>query len=212
MNKNAKKTGIIMSTLLARYAWLGIKTETRRLLSPQPTLNGFGKLVYRAPSATAVWEVDQPAPAELLKICPYGQPGDLVYFKETWATAKEFDHLPGSRLPATAPYFHASDPGWHFLARGRTRAARFMPAAAARRFYELEEIELQPLKWIRHVDIVSEGFRFEREEGEDFPDFVARVRLMFSATWNRLHASHPDCFFENSPWVWVLKFQGVNCE
>lgn len=209
MKKPKRKTGIIMSTSLARAAWLGWKTETRRLLSPQPAINGFGKLVYRGKSITAVWDTDQPGPVELLEVCPYGQPGDLVYFKETWATEKRYDHLPGSRLPAAAPYFHASDPGWTLFARGRTRAARFMPAAAARRFYELEEVELQPLKRIDHIDILHEGIQLQIEEGEEFPDYVKRVRLIFAVTWNRLHASHPDCFFEKSPWVWVLKFRGV---
>ncbi len=210
MKRNPKRTGIIMSTGLARAAWLGIKTETRRLLSPQPTVNGYHKLTYMTKAVTAVWDVDRPAPAELLAICPYGQPGDLLYFKETWATAKRYDHLPPSALPLAAPLFYASSATWlDEPERGRTRSARFMPARVARRFYELEEIGLQQLNWIGPADIQREGLRLEREEGEEFPQFAERLRLMFAVTWNRLHASHPTCLFEHAPWVWVLNFGEV---
>jgi len=208
MNK-PKKTGLIMSTGLARAAWLGVKRETRRLLNPQPALNGFGKLVYRTKAVTAIWHKDQLAPVQIFQACPYGQPGDMLYLKETWATVRTFDHLPGSAIPPEAPLFWASSSAWESPERGRTRAARFMPAAAARRFYVLEEIGVQQLGKIRHADIMREGLQVEKLEDEDFPLYSERCRLLFSALWNRLHAAHPTLWFENSPWVWVLKFSGV---
>ena len=41
--------------------------------------------------------------AQLLSICPYGGPGDVLVLLTTWATLAAHDGLKPSELPADAP-------------------------------------------------------------------------------------------------------------
>ena len=84
--------------------------------------------------------------------CPYGDPGDLLCGKETWATLPEFDDLKPSQLPNNtligyeAMRDYALD-GIHERllrhARGRNRSSTQMPQWASRLTLELISVKVR---------------------------------------------------------------------
>lgn len=79
-----KERPILFSALMVRAILSGAKSQTRRVMKPQPVKAGsFWEW------AGAGWSMDlgpiYPVPGHTLSVrCPYGQPGDLLWVRESW--------------------------------------------------------------------------------------------------------------------------------
>ncbi len=81
-----KETGIIMSGNHPKLILDGVKTQTRRVIKPQPETVDFtgyhllwkGKRIVNS--------------SALIPLCPYGQVGDRLWVRETW---KEYNSMGG---------------------------------------------------------------------------------------------------------------------
>jgi hypothetical protein len=144
---------------MIRALLAGTKSQTRRQIKPQPEC-GF---IVGGPGSPA---------------CPYGVPGDLLYVKEAWRTAKSLDNLDGTKIAAKcldagyhapwAPMKFEADgyqcPTWHGFGNGheiavpgRYRHARFMPRWASRITLRITEVRVQRLQDISDEDCKAEG-------------------------------------------------------
>ena len=81
-----KERPILFSGAMVRALLDGTKTQTRRALKPQPTgfVGGPGVRLLNGAEAplTPLDETAGPIGREIL--CPYGQPGDRLWVRETW--------------------------------------------------------------------------------------------------------------------------------
>lgn len=85
-----KETGLMFKAHLVRAILEGQKTQTRRVLKPQPAPNhphdGGTKWVLERGLHIPVGSVGHLSVREKMGLrCPMGQPGDLIYVRETWA-------------------------------------------------------------------------------------------------------------------------------
>jgi hypothetical protein len=138
--------------------------------------------------------------------CPYGQPGDRLWVRETFG--EEYDYCLHPEMPsAGCEYFHY---GWHYAAdctdeHSYSRAGDdmsgffsgwkpsiFMPRRASRITLEITAVRVERLHDISESDAKSEG---EDREG-------------FKRLWDSENAKRGYCW-EVNPWVWVIEFKTV---
>lgn len=85
-----KETGLMFKAPLVRAILEGRKTQTRRILKPQPAPNhphdDGTKWIIERGLHTPVGSVGHLSVREKMGLrCPMGQPGDRIYVRETWA-------------------------------------------------------------------------------------------------------------------------------
>lgn len=164
--------------------------------------------------------------------CPYGQPGDRLWVRETWRVrgGEEYEyqqHRPSVMYRADMVDFEQY--GW--------RPSIFMPRWASRITLEITNIRVERLQSITAMDAVSEGI--ERSNAVGVRDRAIEEVTMFRDLWNSINAkpkpvkgkdgtishyvSYPfedvretktyrgkPWYVTGDPWVWVVEFRRVN--
>lgn len=201
-----KERPILMSAPMVRATLAGTKTQTRRLVKPTMTAPRV------APATMYPWLIDgeqetddhglpcwvgeHPAYPTGMKwfSCPYGQPGDHLWVRETFA-----------RKADTADCaWYAADFVDHRAAgasmRLRWRPSIHMPRWASRLDLEITAVRVERVRDISHEDAIAEGF--PNVEGQTWG------RLGFSQLWDAVYAARGYGWAVN-PWCWVVEFRRV---
>lgn len=229
MEPNTKERPILFSAPMVRAILAGTKTQTRRIVKPQPQPNGGAGLhpvrPYRTPAGDWNWVLSatgmgcgNPFP------CPYGQPGDRLYVRETWRVGARWDDSKPSDIPpnsCTVLYkaggfttngdagerIHGgecSNPEW----AGKTRTAIHMPRWASRIDLEITGVRVEQLNAISEADAVAEGCVIEcmRPDGSDNGTAIWNPGG-YVALWESINGAGS---WDANPWVWVVSFQRVD--
>ena len=185
-----KEKPIIFSGPMVRAIRSDRKTNTRRLLKPQP--HDMGEEWFWTPHATqtgmsSVWS-DQELRIGASLRCPYGGPEDMLWVKEPWRTEAQYDDLP----PRDIVYIEAEvvyEADGQVGTSGRYRHARYMPRRFSRITLEVTGVRVERVAEISEEGAVAEGF--ERREH-------------FARYWDAIHG---PVAFDRNAWVWVVEFQ-----
>ena len=169
----------------------GRKTMTRRIVKPQPIGGdkickrgmGYGWIIGQLRDSENAWR-------DLS--CPYGQPGDRLWVRETW------------RIPNGAPRgwvdYRADDAREGF----RWRPSIYMPRWASRITLEITDIRVERLQDISEEDAQAEGVKLHTEY---IPMKVGfNHRQAFGGLWESING--PGSWDAN-PWVWAIEFKRV---
>lgn len=194
---------ILFNDEMVRAILDGRKTETRRVVLPQPPLSRA-----IAGSEFSVGGRDYR--------CPYGQPGDRLWVREAhylhnscvWArlpwTRRQYieDTYRGPRTFEEYCFFRAS---FDRAFSGSWRPSIHMPRWASRLTLELTEVGVERLQDITGEGVVREGVDTRGLES-DLRTIVPRARVRFAELWNDIYAR---CGFswDANPWVWVVRFK-----
>ena len=162
----------------------GRKTQTRRIVKPQPDRISF----------------------EFLRDVEggkYGKPGDLLWVRESWAAPHAFDHLPPRLIPAgTNFHYRATEDGPSGLL---WRSSIHMPRWASRITCELIDVQVERLQDISDEDVIAEGVRCDHDVGNsEYDRCDASPREHFAELWASLHGPGS---WEANPYVRTLSFQ-----
>ena len=144
--------------------------------------------------------------------CPYGQAGDRLWVRETWAAS-------GSRTRYRADQSHPDDyPGAQFQP---WRPSIHMPRVACRLVLEITDVRVERLQAISHEDALAEGVfdgaafcdAFEpgkrNAAGESHEDIARRLQWpqrQFQRLWASING---QASWDANPWVWALTFRQV---
>jgi len=188
----------------------GRKTQTRRVIEPQPK-----KIMYDGKVLLETEKHGTKFLSNYAQYAPYAV-GDTLYVRETWRKISiGFDifehkadmHNDESVIPWKPPVS--------------------MPRAAARIFLRVADVQVERLQNISEVDARAEGiksFWLHKEHGGEWhesnsPPFVGvgrdgdnmhRTRRdAFQQLWNSLNAKRDGGAYtwEMNPWVWVYEFE-----
>lgn len=195
---------------MVRAVQAGIKTQTRRLVKLR---NGQ----YMPPSERA----DPNGWAQMLRLCPYGRPGDRLWVREAHSIG------PGPNV-TLFPGETAGTLGWPhvtYLADGaverrdirwqgvfgKARPAMFMHRWASRITLEVISVRVERLQAISHEDAKAEGAWGPDESivgkvadyfGVD--ELAANPRLAFQMLWESINGA---ASWAGNPPVWVVEFK-----
>jgi len=166
-----KEQPILFSSEMVKTILDGRKTQTRRVIKPQPNSG-----VRQSPFVKSGLEDGHGREIK----CPYGQPGDLLWVKETWnGTQGE-----GVAYRATNPEMNGEP--W--------KSSRFMPRWASRITLEIVNIRVERLQEIKPLDAVAEGMDPDRHSVIEFRNL-----------WNAINGKR-GYGWDINPWVWVIEF------
>lgn len=209
---------ILFSAPMIEAIRAGKKTQTRRVVKPQPVGdNGTGRWAFTVSStekaSVGTWDfsiVDdagntrtdrgwEQSLVEHLK-CPYGHPGDKLWVRETWALVPRTAYArsegvqqvlrPGDDHDAAV---YRAD--WDRSAPGRWRPSIHMPRWASRITLEIVGVRVERLQSISNEDATAEGVIF----GCDSRDWYAEL-------WDEINAKRGHSW-ESDPYVWVVEFK-----
>lgn len=197
-----KERPILFSGEMVRAILRGQKTQTRRIAKDvrHPDLGN-----WYTPGALVM----EGEPQQVIhRACPYGQPGERLWVRETFAMDDNGDYewpvyrADGSPLPILP------------LSRGpsRWKPAIHMPKAQARIWLEITGVHLERLQEISNADAQAEGCdhcdpcehtrQSCTEIGCPGPDY----RYGYRKLWEQLNGPHS---WIANPWVWVIEFQQI---
>jgi hypothetical protein len=204
-----KERPILFIGEMVRAVLEGRKTMTRRVLSNIPPAQDFSPIPY--PDFTK-WAWMRPGKnhldieySERFK-CPYGQPGDRLWVRETWVKVDDMN----------------GDEQTHYRADGEDipgpwKPSIFMPRWASRITLEIVSVRVERLREITEEDAKKEGahlavwHELKNGDGEDvsglpgYPDQRAAYKNGFANIWDSINGKkHP---WESNPWVWVIEFK-----
>ena len=222
---------ILFSAPMVRAILAGTKTQTRRVLAPRC----LGFIDCCCGGAAAQWVADgdrwhcgtcgggarlTPRDVEYVR-CPYGQPGDRLWVRETFA---EGIH----QMADVNHWVYAADRfGEQQRLGDRWKPSIHMPRAASRITLEITGVRVERLQAISEADAIAEGARH-------FPDLpigplTPTTRFSTPARWSmESPASTDQCLvtaryafgnlidkingagtWDSNPLVWVVEFRRV---
>jgi hypothetical protein len=204
-----KERPILFSGAMVRALLAGTKTQTRR--AAKLTANGHVK----EPGGRRCWH---PADPDASLACPYGQPGDRLWVRETWQgpliddDATENPHDIESPKycfykadGGPAPEYEDSDGDLHC----RWRPSIHMPRWASRITLEITDVRVERLQDISEADAQAEGLYLDTagrwttySATEAAREHLSPVQA-YRDLWEQING--PGSWDVN-PWVWVVEF------
>ena len=123
--------------------------------------------------------------------CPYGQPGDRLWVRETWLQTNPFSqggmHTYGYRASDEIEF---PDAIW--------KPSIHMPRDASRITLEVTGVRVERLQDISRGDAMAEGCPFPNMARGDDP------RKWYADLWSSINGPGS---WELNPWVWVVEFK-----
>lgn len=150
--------------------------------------------------------------------CPYGDPGDRLWVRETWQVWTEFDDTRPRDLPAIART-HVNYPADGNVWDSRRRPSIHMPRRASRITLELTDVRVERVQEISEADAKAEGVKRMAEPEDCTNDDAAENAANgyfpprsytggFRATWDALNKAR-GYGWDVNPYVWCLSFRMV---
>lgn len=189
---------IIFSAAMIRALLDGRKTQTRRVLKPQPGVIDAGGLPAALVALDGYAVPGRVQPQRL----PYAT-GDRLWVRETIIGARGYDALPPSKWgnkpiwyladgdPDRAKWFHLSD---------RKRSPIHMPRCASRITLTVTDVRVQRVQGISEADAIAEGI--SAADVRMYPE-LGTARMRFRDLWDSIHG--PGAW-ERNEWVAALTF------
>lgn len=187
----------------------GEKTQTRRIIKPQPELDGKFYWCW-GDAMSGFKEVGQFA-KHLAMSCPYGKPGDMLWVREAFiyepATYCYEASVSIPAVPASVVYrADAQDPRG-----GQWKSPLFMRKEYSRLTLEITDVRVQRLNEISEEDAGEEGFKgWYQPMHPDLGSTDGRTPVEeFAQKWNVINGAGS---WESKPWVWALTFRKIDKE
>ena len=201
-----KERPILFSGAMVRAILAGTKSQTRRIVKPQPTKTSGTHRGYPLPLMANDWAWPHPRTSAATTIsnrpngplgweihCPYGQPGDrLMCYHCT--------HEHQSHYAAT------EDRGGLLW-----RPSIHMPRWASRLTLEIVSVRVERLNDINEADAIAEGVTAVSSGGVTLftttgVNCFQTAKDAYAALWESING--PGSWDAN-PWVWVVEFRRI---
>jgi hypothetical protein len=191
-----KTRPILFSSTMIRALLEGRKTQTRRVIKAQIYGHKFN-------------------PPHPIEQCPYGQPGDLLWVRESFKKIAsghirngmgEARYGVGYRVDGETQWQHHVTRIWDLSGQPDRGPMQFkeqpwkpsihMPRWASRLTLEITGVRVERLRDISEADAVSEATQPKNTGGDP--------RAWFASTWEKIHSLKS---WLDNPWVWVIEFK-----
>jgi hypothetical protein len=182
---------ILFSGEMVRALLEGRKTQTRRIIKPQPDI-ADPELEKVLPAAWEDGFIDVK--------CPYGIIGDRLWVRETFCAESQ-------------QTIHYRADGWEYDGGGGWKPSIHMPRWASRIDLEVTAVRVERLQDISEADAVAEGIESFMQYGQQaYADYLKRrhcvydSRFSFKSLWESINGFDS---WQVNPWVWVIEFRRV---
>ncbi|EPU0242804.1 hypothetical protein [Pseudomonas aeruginosa] len=203
-----KERPILFSGPMVRAIFEGRKTVTRRVMKPQPMPSKSGGHHWPCKVHQSMLHVERELQngegcwcglAEAA--CPYGQPGDRLWVRETWGLqVRSYGGGAGEFI-----VYRATNPDAIYCrsSEGREYPVKWKPSIHMRRhssriLLETTAVRVERLHDLSDPGALAEGVSHsEMHSGDSLVDVFARLWESTGGDWDA------------NPWVWVIEFKRV---
>ena len=218
-----KERPILFSSEMVRAILDNRKTQTRRVIKPQPPadLKWGGWLIgttgNKREIGSATWddEIDGVSHRKHSAKCPYGDPGDHLWVRETWADLRAYMNETYPHQPPAvykADYIHLVGEGW--------KPSIFMPRWASRITLEITWVRVERVQDISEADAIAEGVAKNWIGNDCPPEYTNEyerygaplevppcysAKESYETLWDSINEKRGYSWASN-PWVWVVEF------
>lgn len=201
-----KERPILFSSAMVRAILDGRKTQTRRGVKPQPH-DGCGRIWCAEYNPTVIdrWGDEQPGKeifgaysedGEWGVRCPFGQPKDRLWVRETWAYHPDYPESTHRAIYRAEPGVEYDVPRW--------RPSIHMPRWASRITLEVTGVRVERLHDITPAECVCEGYVSDLSK----PYWSEEIKALdwYRDLWGAINGPGS---WEDNPLVWVIEFERV---
>lgn len=221
-----KERPILFNGAMVRAILSGAKTQTRRVMKNQPqkvVVPGIGPMAAIKKAKGLNRWLWPNARDQVIAECPFGQPGDRLWVRETWADVNtdagpaftyradgglkwcsdeafpvQYERYPGMDFAMWCSDLWADHPGH------RWRPSIHMPRWACRLVLEITAVRAERLQAITEADAIAEGAPARVDPSElRWQHYVPHSRG-FIELWNSTGGD-----WDSNPWVWVIEFKRI---
>lgn len=187
-----KERPIIFSGEMVRAILEGRKTQTRRVIKPQPEEGDLVGFSFFSGAGAIEFRNYSEGVSQIVK-CPYGQPGDRLWVREMWSNLWNPGNDP-------AIYYRANNDTPREIEKGNEKwlSPIHMPRWASRITLEVVRVQAKRVQEISESDALAEGFPID-----EWQKFYAID--WFQTIWNSINAKR-GWGWEVNPWVWMVEF------
>ncbi|GKW24356.1 hypothetical protein PEC311524_19500 [Pectobacterium carotovorum subsp. carotovorum] len=211
-----KERGMIFNAEMVRAILDGRKTQTRRIIKNQP----FDRSQYRhdhqieiisgraenGDEVDGLYAYTKSTGGTWSAKCPFGQPGDRLWVRETSGLQVRRDALGGT---GEFRVYRASNPDAirFTTASGKIYPIKWipsihMPRYASRILLEITDVRVERLKHIPRDGIIAEGYPAERAtDGGEYDPF-----LWYRDLWESIYGAGS---WQANSWIWVIEFKQI---
>lgn len=198
-----KERPILFSTEMVKAILEGRKTQTRRVIKPQPNDIRESPFVKSGIETTHGYEIK-----------PKYEPGDRLWVRETWNVLDSDGCKPSDISPIKERAIYKANgdeyPFW--------RPSIFMPRWASRITLEVTNVRVERVRDISFENCLSEGCSDKYKHydanckhevnGECCQGWHYGQKWNFYYLWNSINAKR-GYGWDVNPWVWVIEFKMV---
>lgn len=212
-----KERPMIFNAEMVRAILDGRKTQTRRIMKkqPEPSKAREGDFYFPCDKMQSMVHVSDFIPGNSMipdahdffsKCCPFGEVGDRIWVRETWARYNIDQDSHDMAYRATTPEDWPEE--------GRWRPSIHMPRWASRITLEITGVGVQRLHSISPNDASREGLiklpatgRYCLNQGDQYFGGASHdAREVFSWLWESIYGAES---WQANPWVWVIEFKRI---
>lgn len=205
---------ILFSGEMVRAILEGRKTQTRRVIQPQPpaTVTGAGMYALMPPRNGNAYRWDwTPLIANAGKVSRGYYPGDRLWVRETWRIVGRIgsDYLVEY---AADKAIREIDVGWEGptpeldaqIHQERCHPSIHMPRWASRLTLEIVKVRVERVQDISAPhDCCAEGVQCPAANSSEGPE---KHRQFFRELWDKINSKR-GFGWDANPWVWVIEFK-----
>ncbi|HCM3841898.1 TPA: hypothetical protein ACIPPH_002694 [Klebsiella pneumoniae] len=225
-----KERGMIFNGEMVRAILDGRKTQTRRIMAPQPA-DDIERCIFSNPEAIG-WKssLRHKHGSTTAHFCHYGKPGDRIWVRETarceWQRGDFKDaafetgvtyKADGERQSFRSAEQHKTFPRRSHATNGDLawHPSIHMPRWACRILLEITDVRVERLNAISEEDAEAEGIDMEAlYDSQDCYDCIAdhnmtgrpTVTGAFKYLWESIYGEES---WKANSWVWVIEFKRI---
>lgn len=187
---------ILFSAPMVRALLAGSKTQTRRVIKPQPAAD-FVEAKFNAPGMVvrpaALFGSDTHKAFRRLP-----KPGDRLWVKETFARGA--DTHGGKPWPIYGANYSGAGDGSYACLKPWT-SSLYMPRAFSRLTLTVTDVRIQWVQDISEEDAIAEGCRLGIGN-----ETSSNAVFEYACLWDHINAKRPGCAWADNPWVVAVSF------
>lgn len=212
---------ILFNGPMVRAILAGQKTQTRRVMREQVCDPGIVQI-----AGPGYCEIINEHGVQIPGFrCPYGQPGDRLWVRETHAIVPRTAYAASDGVQQVLRPDDEHDAavfreGWTRSPPGRWRPSIHMPRWASRIKLEITGVRVERLQDISEMDAVAEGIRISSQARRSdacygiyeclMPDgrthFDDSAYELYRGLWEQINGADS---WDANPWVWVVEFRRI---
>ena len=193
------------------------KTQTRRILDPQPyefLCPSDGHRMWNASGSVGgrICYNDR----ALLDLHRAPKPGDLLWVREPWQALCEYHNTPPRHIPVGSDILYLADRSEHEYWPTKKRQGRHMCRWMSRITLRVIEVRVERVQDIMHMDPIYEGveqlsrpnWHYDRRwrDYSGAASYLLDHRLSFATLWDSLNG--PNAWARND-WVSAMSYQPI---